>query len=65
MANVPGSQPDVKFCPACKANLENVPREKMTSRGYVRSNGTVSSYTHTYVCTNRGCGKKFEINQDR
>jgi hypothetical protein len=65
MANKPGPQPDVKFCPACKADLENVPREKMVSKGYVRRDGTVSSHTHTYVCKNSACGKKFEINQDR
>jgi len=63
MANIPGPQPDVKYCPACKANLKNVPRSHMTSRGYVRVDGTVSPDTHTYVCTE--CGIKFEINQQR
>ena len=65
MANKPGPQPDVKFCPACKSKLENVPREKMVSKGYVRRNGTVSPHTHTYICKSPECGKKFEINQDR
>ena len=65
MANVPGPQPDVKFCPAYKANLENVPRGKMKSKGYVRGDGTVSPHTHTYICENPKCGRKFEINQDR
>jgi len=63
MANISGPQPDVKYCPACKANLKNVPRSQMTSRGYVRVDGTVSPATHTYVCTE--CGIKFEINQQR
>ena len=64
MANIPGPQPDVRFCPACKEDLGNVPREKMVSRGHVRKDGTVSPYTHTYICKNIKCGK-FEINQDR
>lgn len=42
MANVPGPQPDVKFCPTCKAPLRNIPRSQMRSRGYVRRNGVVS-----------------------
>jgi uncharacterized protein with PIN domain len=63
MANLPGPQPYIKFCPICKSNLINVPRSKMKSRGYVRKNGTVSEHTHTYECTN--CKNRFEINQDR
>ena len=63
MANKPGPQPDVKYCPACKGELKNVPREKMTSKGYVRSDGTVSPDTHTYDCLE--CGIRFEINQQR
>lgn len=63
MANVPGPQPDVKFCPSCKGNLRNIPREEMKSRGYVRADGTVSEHTHTYQC--ESCGNTFEINQDR
>lgn len=63
MANVPGPQPDVKFCPICKSNLRNVARNEMKSGGYVRRNGTVSEHTHTYDCTS--CGTRFEINQDR
>jgi hypothetical protein len=65
MANKSGPQPDVKFCPACKSNLLNVPRARMASKGYVRKDGSVSPHTHTYICVNRGCAKKFEINQDR
>jgi hypothetical protein len=65
VANKSGPQPDVKFCPACKSDLENVSQEKMVSQGYVRKDGTVSPYTHTYARKNEACGKKFEINQDR
>lgn len=63
MANVPGPQPDVVYCPHCRGELRNVPREEMRSRGYVRRDGTVSEHTHTYECV--GCGRRFEINQDR
>lgn len=63
MANKPGPQPDIEFCPVCKEKLENVPRQKMKSKGYMRRDGTVSKHTHTYDC--HGCGNRFEINQDR
>jgi uncharacterized protein with PIN domain len=63
MANLPGSQPDVKYCPSCKGTLINIPRNKMKSRGYVRKDGSVSSDTHTYECSQ--CNTRFEINQDR
>jgi uncharacterized protein with PIN domain len=63
MANVPGKQPDVQFCPRCKGRLRNVPRSQMKSRGYVRADGKVSPETHTYECTE--CENRFEINQDR
>ena len=63
MANKPGAQPDIKYCPACKANLKNVPRDRMISRGYIRKDGTVSPQTHTYECLK--CSTRFEINQDR
>lgn len=63
MANVPGPQPDVKFCPACKADLKNVPRAEMTSPGYTRRDGTVAEDTHTYECL--ACRIRFEINQNR
>jgi len=63
MANIPGSQPDIKYCPVCKWELVNVPRNKMKSRGYVRKDGTVSKDTHTYDCAK--CKNRFEINQDR
>ena len=26
MANIPGVQPDIKYCPACKEELRNIPR---------------------------------------
>lgn len=65
MANKPAFQPDIKYCPACKTDLENVQREKMVSKGYVRKDGSVSPHTHTYICKSAACGKKFEINQDR
>jgi uncharacterized protein with PIN domain len=63
MANKPGPQPDVQFCPFCKNELHNVPRNKMKTRNYVRRDGTVSEHTHTYECTD--CKRRFEINQDR
>jgi uncharacterized protein with PIN domain len=63
MANKTGPQPDIKYCPMCKENLKNVPRDKMKSRAYIRKDGTVSEYTHTYECLE--CGNRFEINQDR
>ena len=63
MANKPGPQPDIKFCPVCKELLENVPRSKMKSKGYTRRDGTVSEHTHTYDC--KSCKNRFEINQDR
>jgi hypothetical protein len=36
MANVPGPQPDIKYCPVCKSDLVNIPRHRMKSKGYVR-----------------------------
>jgi uncharacterized protein with PIN domain len=63
MANIPGPQPDIKFCPVCKSVLENVPRKKMISEGHVRKDGTVSEHTHIYYCG--GCKNQFEINQHR
>jgi uncharacterized protein with PIN domain len=63
MANKSGPQSDIKYCPVCKSDLINVPREKMKSKGYVRKDGKVSKYTHTYDCIK--CANRFEINQDR
>ena len=63
MANRTGPQPDVKFCPICKANLYNIPRSQMKSKGYVIKDGSVSDFTHTYECLE--CKTRFEINQDR
>jgi len=63
MANVAGPQPDVLYCPACKADLRNVPRNEMVSPGYIRADGTVSPHTHTYECQH--CNNSFEINQNR
>ena len=63
MANITGPQLDIKFCPVCKLDLENVPREKMISPGYRRKDGTVSEHTHTYYC--KSCENRFEINQHR
>ncbi len=63
MANKTGPQPDIKYCPICKGDLLNIPRDKMKSKGYVRKDGTVSEHTHTYDCLK--CNSRFEINQDR
>ena len=62
MANISGPQPNVKYCPACKSALKNVPRHEM-KYPTTRRDGTVSPHTHTYTCPQ--CGRKFEINQDR
>ena len=61
MANVSGPQPDIKFCPKCKGDVENIPRERMISSGHRRKDGTVSEHTHSYEC--KGCKTRFEINQ--
>lgn len=65
MANKTGPQPDVRYCPVCKADMKNVPRNQMVSTGQVRKDGTVSPHTHTYLCMGPNCGKRFEINQAR
>ena len=65
MANITGSQPDVKFCPRCKADLRNVSRDEMRTRAYRRRDGSVAPDTHTYECLNPKCKTRFEINQDR
>jgi hypothetical protein len=65
VANAPGPQPDVQYCPACKAPVRNIPRGAMKSKGYRRRDGTVAPDTHTYECTSPTCGRRFEINQDR
>lgn len=65
MANLPGPQPDVCFCPRCRGELRNIPREEMRSRAHIRADGTQSEHTHTYECTSPSCGARFEINQDR
>ena len=62
MANISGPQKDVKYCPACKADLFNIPRDKMKTR-VINRYGDVPLFTHTYICLQ--CKKKFEINQDR
>jgi len=63
MANKPGLQPDIKYCPICKGDLRNIPRNEMKSKGYIRKDGTVAEHTHTYECLE--CSNRFEINQDR
>lgn len=63
MANKPGLQLDIKFCPICMGKLRNVPRSEMKSPGYIRKDGSVSEHTHTYECLE--CRTRFEINQDQ
>jgi hypothetical protein len=65
MANIPGEQPDVRFCPKCRAELRKVPRNEMRSSGYKRKNGDIAPETHTYECTASACKTRFEINEDR
>jgi len=36
MVNMSGEQPNIKCCPIYKGNLENVPRSKMKSKGYIK-----------------------------
>ena len=62
MANISGPQPIVKHCPACKGQLENVPRSKMKTT-VKNKDGIVPPHTHTYIC--KECKIKFEINQDQ
>jgi uncharacterized protein with PIN domain len=62
MANVPGPQPDIRFCPVCKAEVHNIPIGEMKTHR-VRPDGSVPTHTHSYEC--RQCGNRFEINQDR
>lgn len=63
MANISGPQPDVIYCPACKGDLVNIPRDQMQSPGHTRADGTVALDTHTYQCA--VCQRRFEINQAR
>jgi len=63
MANTSGTQPTILYCPICKSDLRNVPRDEMVSAGYTRADGTVSPDTHTYEC--QECNNTFEINQNR
>jgi len=63
MANVSGPQPNVKFCPICKADMRIVPRSEMVSKGYKRRDGSTAPHTHTYDCL--VCKTRFEINQRR
>ncbi len=62
MANISGPQHDVRYCPECKGDLENVPRSKMKTR-VTNRDGDVPPHTHTYKCTQ--CSNTFEINQHR
>ena len=65
MANVTGHQPDIKFCPICKGEIDVVRREDMVSSGYKRvGTGMPAEHTHTYQCQNDP-QHKFEINQAR
>lgn len=62
MANKPGPQPDIQFCPVCKGDLRNIPRSEMKT-SIKRKDGTIPVHTHTYQCLI--CTTRFEINQDR
>lgn len=65
MANTTGPQPEIRYCPACRADLRNLQRHELPSRGYRRADGTVTEHTHSYECTSGACGRRFEINQAR
>ena len=52
-----GPEPEVKYCPACKSDIQNIPR---TSEGYTRTDGTVSPDSHRFKCPT--CGFSAEIN---
>jgi hypothetical protein len=65
MANVTGEQSAIQYCPVCKAKVSNIPRDQMTSSGYVsKKTGRVAEETHTYMC-NEDKTHRFEINQAR
>jgi hypothetical protein len=65
MANIPGPQPDIRYCPVCKAELRNLAIHELKSRGRTRPDGSVPTHTHSYLCTSKTCSNRFEINQDR
>lgn len=44
-----GPQPNIKYCPECKCDLDNI-----------ASNKQQPPDSHLYKC--KGCGKTFEIN---
>ena len=60
MANITGEQPEVLYCPKCKGNLVNVPRNEMKSKNKKMEDKP----THTYRCIGE-CKTHFEINQHR
>jgi len=41
MANKTGPQLDIKYCPICKEDLKNIPRDKMKSKCCIRKDGTI------------------------
>jgi len=58
MANVPGPQPDIKFCPVCKASLRNVPRSEMKSRGYKKKTARYRSTRTPMIAPAAGIGSR-------
>ncbi len=56
MAIISGEQPDIKYCPACKGILRNIPKSEMK---YSKNKDKPS---HKYECLE--CKISFEINQD-
>jgi uncharacterized protein with PIN domain len=65
MANIPGLQPELLFCPSCKAELRNVPRSEMKAKKYRRKDGAPAPETHINEYRDTACKNRFEINQDR
>ena len=51
MANVSGPQPEIKYCPVCKSDLLNVPRNRMVSKGFVRRDGGLDLIRYVVVPT--------------
>ena len=48
MGNFSGPQPDIKYCPIYKADVLNVPKHKMKSKGYVKKMAQLQSI-HTLM----------------
>ena len=55
-------RPKIKFCPSCKGDLINVPKDEMKSSRDTETDRTASLNIHIYAC--HICDLRFEVNQD-